>query len=251
MDGQRSMTAVQVRTEWPLYPPTGWFDEIPDWFTPGDKLTVQTDGHDAGRVAGTVAPRGQCLLDGGTECWSAPFSPTGYAAAHQGDTLTAEGSIIHTANIGGGVNHARMSANFRGAVEHYQHTASQLMRVRYHDLDSHIVALGALWPDVTEHDLAVVRASALSGDWRWRPELNSTDMTGACLVNTPGFPLMTRRVAALGEIVVGGAGDFDPDLPTAEERIADLEQTVAALVEIAGLGPVSAALHQLGLIPEG
>jgi hypothetical protein len=252
------------RAEFPLYPPGAWFDTMPDWFQPGDKLAFQTDGADAGRVAATVAPRDQCILDGTSDCWTVPYSPTNYTAAQQGDTMTAEGSLIHTANIGGGTNHARMSANFRGAVEHYQNTASQLMRVRYHDLDGHVIALGALWPDVTELDLAIVRASAVSGDWRYRPELAAIDMTGSCLVNTPGFPLMTRRMAraaGLGWIVdpdgelpavyvggLGGIGEFEPETAACpmcghdEARVHDLEVLTAALVEAIGPDAVRAAL---------
>lgn len=236
-------TAPTMLHAFPLHPPAAWFDTLPDWFSPGEKLTVMTDGPDAGRVAGTVAPRDQCLLDGTRDCLTVPYSPTAYAAAHQGDTLTAEGSIIHTANIGGGVNHARLSAGFREAVKHYENTAAQVMRVRYHDLEDCVIALGALWPDVTDEQVAVVRAAALSGDWRWRPELNALDMSGVQLVNNPGYPLMRRaqpRAAGVVEVIVGGLGgpgEFDTDdtCPTCgtpsdlAARVADLEGALAQL----------------------
>lgn len=230
---------MTVAQGFPLHPPARFFEK-PDWLAQGQKLTVVTDGPDAGRAAGYVAPFGQCILDGRPGCWEVPPSPTGYAAAMQGETLTAEGDKIRTANIGGGVNHARLSASFQGAVAHYDNTASQLLRVVYGEDDYGVWCAGAVWDDVTERDLAVIRASALSGDWRFRPELGAFDMSGAQLVNTPGFPHM-RRAAGLGELRtlvyvggMGGAGEFEPecgctDVDPTETRLAALEAENATL----------------------
>jgi len=182
--------------DWPLDPPLAWFTEMPEWFTPGDKGTLITDGPEAGRFAATVAPRGQCILDGSGKCWTAPFSPTNYEAAMQGDTVTAEGFLIHTANIGGGIGHAPPMAKMRQAIDHYSATMSQLLRVSYQDQDSHIIALGAAWPDLSDRDIRTIQASALSGDWRFRPELDAYDLAGAQLVSVPGFPLMARKPAS-------------------------------------------------------
>lgn len=268
------MTSIDLRPaleQIPLYPPGEWFSEMPSWFSEGDKLSFRTEGPDAGRVAATVAPRDQCILDGTDNCWTAPYSPTNYAAAHQGDTLTAEGSTIHTANIGGGVNHAREALDFRGAVRHYENIATQMMRVRYHDLDGHIIALGALWPDVTEQQLAVLRASALSGDWRYRRELGAFDMAGAQLVSNPGFPLIRRVQRAGAEDVyvggMGGVGAFDLADPIADEmldacpqcaaltsRVADLEAILAGLKISENIGDVAtmleSAMASLGSLPK-
>lgn len=222
--------------DWPLNPPRSWLFDKPEWFTPGDKLTLVTEGPEAGRVAGTVASHAQCILDGQPGCWRAPDSPTAYQAAHQGDTLTAEGELVHTANVGGGINHARVAEKFSGAVKHYDNTASQLMRVRYYDDGDWIIALGAAWPDITDRDVAMVRASAMSGDWRYRPELGAFDLAGAQLVNNPGFPLI--RAAAVGDTVVylggmGGVGPLD-DGPccSACERKDDLTEAVAHLATL-------------------
>lgn len=226
----------------PLHPPADWFAK-PDWLAPLQKLTVITEGPETGRVAGYVAPFGECILDGKPGCWTVPPSPTNYSAAHQGETLTAEGELIRTANIGGGVNHARASANFTGAVDHYQHTASQLMRVVYGEDDHGVWCAGALWDDITERGIAIVRASALSGDWRYRPELGAFDMSGAQLVNTPGFPLIRElaRAAALGEPVlayVGGLGgaapvedEDDEPCPTCSQPLG-LDARVGALAAL-------------------
>lgn len=193
----------------PLHPP-GRFFEKPEWLQHGQKLTLVASGADAGRVAGYVAPWGQCLLGGyGGQCVRAPRSPTGYAAAMQGETLTAEGAIVRTANVGGGINHAPITDAFgQRIVDHYANTASQTMRVVYGEDDYGIWLAGAVWPDLTDRQAAMIRASAVSGDWRWRPELQAYDLAGVQLVSVPGYPLL-RTVRASCEahpILIGGMG---------------------------------------------
>ena len=183
-----------ISDAFPLDPPAEWFTTLPDWFEPGMKLTVCTSGPEAGRVAATVAPRGQCILgsEPGGECWTAPFSPTAYSAAMQGDTPTAEGLIIKTANLAADINHVNPRASFREAVDVMANTGAQVARVRYADLDGHIVALGSAWPGLSDVQVRKMQASALSGDWRWREELAAYDFAGSILVSCPGFPLMNR-----------------------------------------------------------
>ncbi len=238
------LTRGLARDPFPLDPPAAWFSK-PEWLEDGQKLTAIIAGPEAGHVAGFVAPWDQCILDGTNECWTAPPSPTGYAAAEQGETLTAEGSIVRTANIGGGVNHARLSADFQGAVDHNSNSASQLMRVVYGEDDYGIWCAGALWPDVSDRDLAMVRASALSGDWRYRPELGAYDMAGAILVNSPGFPVWRARAAHLAALAQGsaydgplmpvyvggisGAGPFEPE-PTLYERTVEVATRAVAAI---------------------
>lgn len=227
----------------PLYPPAHFFEPPAD-MAPDQKITVVTDGPDRGRVFGYVAHKGTYLLNGDpSDPWTPPPSPTNYVDAMQGDTVLADGSTLKTANIGGGVNHARLSASFEGAVRHNENTASNLMRVRYGADDKGIWAAGVLWPDVSERDVAMIRANALSGDWRWRQEYRAYDMAGSQLVPHPGLPL--RRVAALGDgehpaILAGGlfgdgqeGDDFCPGctartaaMVTLEGRMADLETAV-------------------------
>lgn len=208
--------APRVSTGWPLYPSESWFTK-PEWLAPGQKMTVVTEGPEAGRVAGYVAPWGECLLGGDPgSCFTAPTSPTGYIAAMQGDTHTVEGTVVRTANIGGGINHAPVYPGefSQRVVDHYANTASQLMRVVYGEDDYGIWAAGALWPEVTERQVATIRASALSGDWRWRPELAAYDMAGSQLVSVPGFPLLRGIAAACSAhpIIVGGMGGVPADM---------------------------------------
>lgn len=249
-----TQTLERETARFPLHPPARFFDK-PEWLDPGQKLAVVTDGPDAGRVAGYVATWDTCIIDGSQGCWSPPSSPTAYRGAMQGETLTSEGDLIPTANVGGGVNHARLSESFQGAVKHYENVAAQNLRVQFGEDDHGIWFAGAAWPELaSDREVAALRSSAVSGDWRYRPELGAVDMAGVQLVNNPALPLVRRvRSAALDgldfvpEVFVGGLGggvEFDPEpaVPSDAERIHDLEVMVAALTEIVGPEVVRAAL---------
>jgi hypothetical protein len=158
------------------------------------KLSVVTEGPDAGRVAGTVANRGTFILAGTGEQWQSPRSPSSYEETMQGDTMTAEGRMIKTANLSADVNHVGAGASFQQARDVMANTGTQLARVRFIDTPYGTVALGAAWPGLTDLQVRKMQASALSGDWRWREEYGGYDMAGAIFVNAPGFPLPDRPV---------------------------------------------------------
>ncbi len=179
----------------PLYPPKEWFDH-PGTIPTDKRITIE----DTGRVYGYVALFDTCH-SGIDNCVKPPKgSPSNYGFAHQGETQTSDGTLIATANIGGG-GHASMKASPEAAAAHYQeHTSTQLMRVKYGEDQNGIWFAGSLWPDVNEVDLAHIRASSISGDWRWFSSWrNSTagyDFAGACFVNVPGYPVDNAGMVA-------------------------------------------------------
>jgi hypothetical protein len=170
----------------PLHPPKSWFDHPGD--IPTDRrITITAEG----RVYGYIALRDVCHV-GMPGCVKPPMeSPSNFEFAHQGETMTAEGDIISTANIGGGAGHADMGANVAQAAEFYANTQTQLMRVRYGVDDEGLWFSGALWPDVDELTIEHIRASPISGDWRflgqWRKSAAGHEFAGAALVNIPGY----------------------------------------------------------------
>lgn len=185
----------------PLKPPKEWF-KYPDGGIPTDKrLTITPEG----RVYGYVALWDTCHA-GLDECVRPPKgSPSDYGYAHQGETETIEGELVATANIGGGAGHAPYDSN--AAPEFYENTSTQLMRVRYGEDDNGLWFSGALWPDASELDIAKIRASPISGDWRWKASWRHTndggyDFAGACLVNIPGYPMSNAGSVALGDGVM-------------------------------------------------
>lgn len=180
----------------PVNPPADWFEHPGD--IPTDRrITITPDG----RVYGYVSLWDTCHA-GMPGCVKPPKgSPSNYGFAHQGETMTAEGSLIATANIGGGAGHAPID---HGApADFYENTSTQLMRVRYGEDDKGLWFSGALWPDVGELDVARIRASSISGDWRWMNSWRQTaagyDFAGACFVNIPGFPMANAGDVALSD----------------------------------------------------
>lgn len=199
----------------PLHPPAAWFERPP--VIPLDRRLTITD---EGRVFGYVKLRGSCHA-GAPGCLDAPDeSPSDFGFAHQGQTMTAEGSLIATANIGGG-RHADLRADMLTAAAHYQEGIdNQLMRVRYGTDESGIWFSGALWPDADPLTVEHIRASPISGDWRFVSYLRAHDFAGATLVNIPGYamanagdartsPSMMKAIAASGAgMSVDGGGNI-------------------------------------------
>lgn len=180
-----------------LAPPDEWFTEFPDWFDEVPLNKVWVDEH--GRVAGmTFGPT--CIIDGNEgECWIPPKSPTGYEGFHQGVQPTRSGAVLPVGSIGARAAHAPDTLGFDAAYRYYQNTGQQLMVGRAFDAEEadgvHGYFLGALVPEATVGDVAMIRRSALSCDWRWRMRdsagnpLNAYDNVGPWLVTRPGLPL--------------------------------------------------------------
>ena len=182
--------------EVPLNPPKDWF-EHPGSIPTDRRITITPDG----RVYGYVSLWDTCHA-GLPGCVKPPKgSPSNYGFAHQGETMTAEGDLIATANIGGGAGHAPLD---HGApAQFYENTSTQLMRVRYGEDQNGLWFSGALWPNVNDFDVARIRASSISGDWRWMGSWRDTgsgyDFAGACFVNIPGFPMANAGDVALSD----------------------------------------------------
>lgn len=184
--------------EIPLHPPASWF-ERPAEIPTDRRITIEPNG----RVYGYVALYDTCHA-GAPGCVKPPRqSPSNFEYAHQGQTMTAEGTLVATANIGGS-GHADLKASPEAAAAHYQeHISTQMMRVRYGSDEKGIWFSGALWPDVNELDIAHILASPISGDWRWMNSWRETDagydFAGACLVSLPGFAMANAGEVAQAE----------------------------------------------------
>lgn len=186
----------------PLTIPLDWLtDETADAAPP--KLRLFPDG----RVAGVVAPAGRCLLDGTGECWIVPRPADGrgsllcapntdqgdYYMAHVGSTMTDEGEVA-TAVLAGPGGHANPFAAAQQARRHYDDTDWQVARGRYvwsdtaGDGTGGVVFVGAAYPWVTDRQIAAIRASACSVDYRWIDDEACYRLIATCLVNVGGLP---------------------------------------------------------------
>ena len=189
----------------PLDIPLEWLsDEAADAAPP--KLRVFPDG----RVAGVVAPEGRCLLDGSGECWMVPRPADGrgsrlcapntddgdYYMAHVGSTMTDQGEVA-TGTLAGPGGHANGQVGPQAAKKYYDDSDWQVARGRYvwSDTAGGVTFVGALYPWVTERQVATIRASACSVDYRWIMDEAQYRLIATCLVNVGGFP--SRYAAAV------------------------------------------------------
>jgi hypothetical protein len=213
----------------PAYPPAEWYTDRPEWLTPETKLSVDEQG----RVAGYFYHHGQCLVHDASAC-PRP-SPTGYAAFHQQEVVTASGEPLAVGVIGDVGGHADPYASVVDALAHYSNPAKQLLTVRAYDDDVGGVILGAVLAQVGAErrplnygDVALLRRSATSGDWRpmapawWEAfgirqaavrECEGFDCIGPTLVTRPALPLVRRFTlpGARAAAVLGGVGGIQLD----------------------------------------
>lgn len=227
----------------PLLPDPYWFsDEAAD--AAPEQLTVFPDGS----VAGLVAPAGRCLLDGSGECWTVPRPADGRGstfAGHQGEeyaianrakgagnagikgTVCADGSIAATGVLSGGGGHARRGISTDAANSHYADTSTQRARVRYVWSDKAgngvggVVAMGALWPEVSERQVLEICASATSVDYRWIIDEAQYRFVGTCLVNIGALPHRYASLVDAGGATFTDQWEPEPDVPA--EFLAALE----------------------------
>lgn len=136
-----------------------------------------------------VAPYNVCIIDGSSDCWTAPTSPSGYQWSY------VDGSA---AWIGWAQNHANHNLRAEEARDAYANTSAAVSRVKYYDLPERggIYAFGELHPSVDETACALLNTMALSGDWR---SVNRRyDFAGSQVVLVPAFrrnPKGSRRLS--------------------------------------------------------
>jgi len=166
--------------------PHDWLTTRPDGWNPATNLAdplIYADPQ-TGRFAALVAPTGACLLNGGEApgvCTAVPAEPD-YSYAF---TSAVDG--VGIAVIPSGLNHASHDANLSAARDHYANSGSAQAIAHYWSDAQGIWATGKLLPGLSEREMTLLQASALSGDWRWVQEQRRFRMIASQVVNTPGF----------------------------------------------------------------
>lgn len=155
-------------------------------------LTILDDG----RVFGHVAGRGACHVGFPNECVQPPESACNYAHFHVGEVVCAGGERIPTGALVAGCDHAASTLRAPEARDFYAHNGIGWADVRIVEGEWGPWACGALRPDVTEQQLRVYRAGALSGDWRRLG--GALELISVLAVNAPGFRIARNAVLASG-----------------------------------------------------
>lgn len=145
---------------------------------------------------GHAARFGQCHV-GYPGCVTAPESATSYAHFHHGHVLVEGGERVATGPLTVSTDHADAWLFAPDARDHYANTGLAFADVRASNGGLGVWVSGLVRAGVTDQQLAVVRASSLSGDWRdtGDPDL---EFIGALAVNVPGFPIARQLAAAAG-----------------------------------------------------
>jgi hypothetical protein len=174
----------------PERPPAEWFED--PGLSRATPLTVTADG----RVFGHLATWGTCHTGYGGACVTPPREKDlGYYTT--GEVLCAGGERVPVGHITLGTGHADPHAAAMSAARHYDDTGSCVADVAAGNDRHGIWLAGSLRSGVTPEQVHVLRASALSGDWRRIG--GNLRLVAALAVNVPGFPIpRTRAMVASG-----------------------------------------------------
>lgn len=224
----------------PVAPPREWFED-PHLDGP-THLTVTADG----RVFGHAAPWEVCHVGIRNDCVMAPKDRTGYKFFKNGTVLTADGTSVRVGKITMDTVHAPTRDAFGrtpGLIPteaHYADTGKQIAVVAVGEDQFGIWVAGSVVPEASPEQVARLRRSPLSGDWR--PEPHGYELAGLLAVTDPGFPI--AAVTASGEpgaiqgafMAKAHAHDAEPECSPCENRekltaAADLFDTNMAKIE--------------------
>lgn len=191
----------------------------------GCPLTITADGH----IFGHVALWGRCHVGYPGTCVRPPKEPAAYRGFLTGERIPGipSGPLVMK------TRHAPDHLEAGAAAIHYDHTGYAGADVTLGPDAYGIWASGAVRSDATESEIEVMRASALSGDWR--PIGGRHRLVGVLAVNAPGFRV-ARALAASGALITVGPGCNEcDDQPSLEDRIATIERILAQGL-VAGIG---------------
>ena len=217
---QENDSEALVASAAPVEPPKDWF------FHPEADGPTALTITDEGQVYGHLATWDTCHVadpSGAGVCVMAPKNTSGYAYFHTGAVKTAEGVLVPTGTIRFNTGHASMRSKADDAAAHYDNTGLAGADIHVTDGKYGIWVSGALRPGVTADQIRTLRASPLSGDWRYVG--GKLELVGALAVNLPGFPIpRTRGLVASGEIQgLVAAGMIAPALAQTVKQFSDAD----------------------------
>lgn len=213
----------------PEYPPVEWFAGPPTWVDAwrlehGYPPAIEQDGlirrltiTDEGRIGGYFYVKGVCHVDasvtmqpGAADCFMPDDSPTGYLRFMQADEVVADGTIIRAGAIGNTGGHVNPYLAASVSSKRYADPRVQMLVCRAGDDDYGGWIAGAVVPGTTYGDVALMRRSTLSGDWRW---FNADEVQPQAGYDCLGPTIVTRAGLAAPMHLVRVASASDPEHP--------------------------------------
>lgn len=195
-DMKISITASSAGDAW--RPSKQWFQR-PEFDGP-TPITVTADG----RVYGHIAQWGTCHIGHKDRCVTPPRSKNNYRYFNVGQVLTAEDEVINVGRLTAGTNHAEIELGAQPARDHYDNMGWAAAYVHSGEDEHGIWVAGAIAPGASDEQVARLRASSVSGDWR---SINgSLELVGVLAVNSPGFPIARAGIVAGAQVSLIASG---------------------------------------------
>lgn len=172
-------------------------ETIPDGWLQDPQLDSPTplQVEDSGRVYGHLATWNTCHTAFSGTCVTPPRSATGYDYFHVGDVVTESGAHTPVGKLVIGGSHAGPYAGWRAATAHYDRDSATIALVRAGEDEHGIWVAGSLLPHIQPRQVAALRRSPLSGDWRRIG--GNLELVAALAVSVPGFPIPRPRAATV------------------------------------------------------
>lgn len=180
-----------------LRPPEAWMTELIPGFGPESRPHITEEG----RVNAVAWPYDAChvgFTDQGV-CWTPEPSPTANANFHIGSTVTAEGTVLDTGNLCWR-GHDESDGTLAEGQNWYNDPENRRAVGRIIETPTRAYFAGSLTPNARANDVAALINSALSGDWRWDPQLDAYDTLGPSVIGRPGLPSVDTRNPARKDI---------------------------------------------------
>ncbi|GGG04063.1 hypothetical protein GCM10007304_17760 [Rhodococcoides trifolii] len=225
----------------------------PDEYT---MLTVTDDG----RVFGHVAPWDSCHAAFPDNCTTPPYVENDdYNAFHQGGPIATTNGMTRVGKITFGTGHAGDKLGAQGALSHYDNTGTVGALVRCRNGEFGPFVSGRLVPGLSDEQITMIQASAVSGDWR-RLRANASSprrlqLIAVLSVNSPGFMAPpTRSYTAPGvHTLVASAAPMIQGRPVEPKRVdlaalaatRDRESRIARAAQRVRAHRVQAAAHRV------
>lgn len=218
-------------------PPAAWYED-PGLEAP-TPLTITNDG----RVFGHIALWSQPHIGFDGREVRPPHSASGYAFFATGSVRARCGDCpadaieevpVGILTLGGGHASTAPGMSLAAARAHYDEVGLAAAFVGAGEDRHGIWVAGTLAPGLTDAQVALLRASSPSGDWRVPPGGNGLELVAVCAVNVPGFPVARGRVhVAESQVIALAASGARLALGTPHSDLAALEARIARLESIA------------------
>lgn len=162
----------------------------------GAPLTITDDG----RIFGHAALWSRCHAGFSDRCVRPPRGEGSYSRFMCGSAVPG----VRTGPLTIGTTHARLQLSPTEAMDHYADTGRAVADVTVGEDRHGIWVAGRVRLGVADTDVAALRGSALSGDWR--PVGGRLELSGILAVNNPGFLVERGEALAASLITVGPCG---------------------------------------------